>query len=53
MTATRAVHSTPTACPVLYVAFELSWGIGSWRSASARDGHPESGPFPLGATTWS
>jgi transposase len=31
MSATHAVHSTPAAAPVLYVAFELSWGI--WKLA--------------------
>jgi transposase len=31
MSATHAVHSTPTAAPVLYVAFELSWG--TWKMA--------------------
>ena len=31
MSATHAVHSTPTAGPVLYVAFELSWG--TWKMA--------------------
>jgi transposase len=31
MSATRAIHSTPTRCGVLYVAFELSWG--TWKLA--------------------
>jgi transposase len=31
MSATHTVHRTPTAGPVLYVAFELSWG--SWKLA--------------------
>jgi transposase len=31
MSATHAVHSTSLAAPVLYVAFELSWGI--WKMA--------------------
>ncbi len=31
MSAAHAVHSTPTAGPVLYVAFELSWG--TWKMA--------------------
>jgi transposase len=31
MSATHAVHSTPTAAPVLYVAFELGWT--TWKMA--------------------
>ena len=31
MSAAHAVHSTPTAGPVLYVAFELGWG--TWKMA--------------------
>jgi transposase len=31
MSAAHTVHSTPTAGPVLYVAFELGWG--SWKMA--------------------
>ena len=31
MSAAHTVHSTPTAGPVLYVAFELSWG--TWKMA--------------------
>ena len=31
MSATHVVHSTPVAAPVLYVAFELSWG--TWKMA--------------------
>ena len=31
MAAAHAVHSTPTAGPVLYVAFELGWG--TWKMA--------------------
>jgi transposase len=31
MSATHAAHSTPVAAPMLYVAFELSWGI--WKIA--------------------
>lgn len=31
MSATHAVHCTQTACPVLYVAFELGWT--SWKMA--------------------
>ena len=35
MSATHTVHRTPTAGPVLYVAFELSWG--SWKLAFGTD----------------
>src|SRR6516165_6759580 len=39
MSATRAVHSTSTALPVLYVAFELGWG--NWKLAfSVGPGRP-------------
>src|SRR6516165_1933874 len=39
MSATRAVHSTSTALPVLYVAFELGWG--TWKLAfSVGPGRP-------------
>jgi len=39
MSATRTVHSTPAASPVLYVAFELSWG--TWKLAfSVGPGRP-------------
>ncbi len=31
MPATHAIHFTPTAAPVLYVAFELSWT--TWKMA--------------------
>ena len=31
MSAAHTVHSTPTAGPVLYVAFELGWG--TWKMA--------------------
>ena len=39
MSATRAVHSTSAALPVLYVAFELGWG--NWKLAfSVGPGRP-------------
>ena len=50
MSATHAVHCTPTAAPVLYVAFELGW-------ASLEDGlHRRRGPAtqdPLGSGSLS
>jgi transposase len=39
MSATRTIHLTPAASPVLYVAFELSWG--TWKLAfSVGPGQP-------------